>query len=219
MWNVSRPRVIWDPEQILEIMLIDTSTFEIYLTNLKALIADKIRTADLIIFNRCNDANDRLPYYRRSARALNQRANIVFRNDNGDIDFDPGDFLPYDISLNHLTIDDDTFASFFIDAMENPDRYTGKTVDYSGMVLNSEKNGQHSLLLGRLALTCCSEDLSVFGLICDIEEDTDLKVNDWINVTCVIDKEYSDKFQVWYPICIVKEYARCAPREKIINVN
>ena len=89
MWNISRPKVIWDPEQILEIMMIDASTFENYLGNLKAVIADQIRSADLIIFGRCDEVADSLSMYRRSCRALNRNANIVFRNDDGEISFDP----------------------------------------------------------------------------------------------------------------------------------
>ena len=219
MWNSNRPRVIWDPEQIMEIMMIDASTFDLYLTNLKALIADKIRTAELIMFNRCDDVNESIPLYRRSARALNPKSTIVFRNSSGEINFDPGDFLPYDLDADVIEIDDDSFAAFYIDAVEKPDRYIGKEVVFTGMVLKAKAAEDRSFLLGRIAMTCCSEDLSTFAFICDCEGSIVLNTDEWLTVTCIMDKDYSKKFDVWHPVCKITEISRCeAPEEKIINV-
>ncbi|MCR5287136.1 MAG: hypothetical protein K6D93_04210 [Saccharofermentans sp.] len=219
MWNVNRPRVIWDPEQIMEIMMVDASTFDMYLANLKALIADKIRSADLIMFNRCDNVHNNLPLYRRSARALNPKSTIVFRNNSGTIDFDPGDFLPYDPDADVIEIDDEAFAAFYIDATEKPDRYIGKEVVFTGMVLKSKQAQDRSFLLGRIAMTCCSEDLSTFAFICDCEGGIVLNTDEWLTITCIMDKDYSEKYDVWHPVCKVTEITRCdAPEEKIINV-
>ncbi len=219
MWNCNRPRVIWDPEQIMEIMMIDASTFNLYLSNLKSLIADKMRSADLIMFNRCDDIREDLPLFRRSARALNPKSSIVFRNSYGLIDFDPGDFLPYDPDADVIEIDDDSFAAFYIDATEKPDRYAGKEVVFTGMVLKAKHAEDRSFLLGRLAMTCCSEDLSTFAFICDCDGDIVLNTDEWLTITCIMDKDYSEKFDVWHPVCRITEISRCEePGEKIINV-
>ena len=219
MWNCNRPRVIWDPQQIMEIMMVDASTFNLYLSNLKSLIADKMRTADLIMFNRCDDIHDDLPLYRRSARALNPKSTIVFRNSSGEIDFDPGDFLPYDPDAEVIEIDDESFAAFYIDATEKPDRYIGKEIIFTGMVLKAKQAHDRSFLLGRLAMTCCSEDLSTFAFICDCDGDIVLNTDEWISITCIMDKDYSSKYDVWHPVCKITELVRCdAPDEKIIYV-
>ncbi len=219
MWNSNRPRVIWDPAQIMEIMLVDASTFDLYLSNLKALIADKIRTADIIMFNRCDDVRDSLPLYRRNARALNSKSAIVFRNSSGLIDFDPGDFLPYNPDADVIEIDDDSFAAFYIDATEKPDRYIGKEVVFTGMVLKAKAANDRSFLLGRIAMTCCSEDLSTFAFICDCDGDIVLNTDEWLSITCIMDKEHSEKYDVWHPVCKVTEIVRAdPPEEKIINV-
>lgn len=219
MWNVNRPRVIWDPLQIMEIMMVDASTFDMYLSNLKALIADKIRSAELIMFNRCDDIKEKIPFYRRSARALNPKSTIVFRNSSGLIDFDPGDFLPYDPNADVIEIGDDEFAAFYIDATEKPDRYVGKEVVFTGMVLKAKEANDRSFLLGRIAMTCCSEDLSTFAFICDCDGSLVLNTDEWLTITCIMDKDYSDKYDVWHPVCKVTEISGCeAPEEKIINV-
>ncbi len=219
MWNTSLPRRIWDPQQIYEIMLVDTTTFEMYLNNLKALIADKIRTADMMLFKRCNEEPEKLAMYRRSARALNNHADIVFRNDDGEIELDQAVLLPFDPDSDPLNIEDDTFAAFFIDTMENPDRYVGKTVNYTGMVFTTKSEKGHSFLLGRIAMTCCAEDLTLFGFICDYDGDIgEIRKDDWLNITCVMEKEYSEKYGIWHPICKVTELSRCKEREKVIDV-
>ncbi len=219
MWNADRPKVIWDPEQILEIMLIDTSTFEMYLGNLKSMIAGKIRSADLIIFGRCEGEEDKLSMYRRSARALNRNANIVFRNEDGEIRFDPGAHLPYDADADVIEIDDDTFAAFYIDSMEDPDRYVGKEIRFSGIILNSRKQEEHSFIVGRIALTCCSEDMTVFGFICDTKEECPYITDEWVDVICVMDKEYSEKYDIWHPVCKVRSLKPSAEEhKKVINV-
>lgn len=216
MWNPSRPKVVWDPAQILQIMFIDASTFDMYLSNLKALIADQIRQADLIIFGRCGPVQEKLSLYRQSARALNRNANIVFRTEDGAITFDPGEYLPYDIDANEIELDDGTFAAFYIDAMENPDRYVGKHVRFSGIVISEKKD---ACIVGRIALTCCSEDLSVFGLICDLIGDIKLNKDDWVDVDCVMGKEYSEKYELWHPICKVKKISMSRePGKKVITV-
>lgn len=219
MWNIDRPKVIWDPEQILEIMIIDTSSFDMYLSNLKVMIADKIRSADLIIFGRCDGMDDKLSMYRRSARALNRNANIVFRNEDGEIRFDPGEHLPYDADSDVIDIDDDTYAAFYIDSMENPDRYVGKEVRFSGIILNSRNNGDHSFIVGRIAITCCSEDMTVFGFICDTEEENPYITDEWVDIICVMQKEYSEKYELWHPVCKVKTMRPSSEEhKKIINV-
>lgn len=216
MWNPARPKVVWDPAQILQIMFIDASTFDMFLSNLKALIADQIRQADLIIFGRCESVQEKLSLYRRSARALNRNANIVFRTEDGEITFDPGAYLPYDAEADEIELDDDTFAAFYIDAMENPDRYEGKRVRFSGIVINDKKD---SLIVGRIALTCCSEDLSLFGLICDLKEESEFAKEDWVDVECVMGKEYSEKYDMWHPICKVEHIAPSRePGKKVITV-
>ena len=116
-------------------------------------------------------------------------------------------------------IGDDEFAAFYIDATEKPDRYVGKEVVFTGMVLKAKEANDRSFLLGRIAMTCCSEDLSTFAFICDCDGSLVLNTDEWLTITCIMDKDYSDKYDVWHPVCKVTEISGCeAPEEKIINV-
>lgn len=218
MWDAALPKAVWDPEQVLQIMLIDTSTFDVYLSNLKSILADQLRRSDLIIFGRSESDSEKLPLYRRSARALNRNATIVFCNEDGEISFDPGEYLPYDLTDEPLTLNDDTFAAFYIDAMENPERYEDKHVKFSGIVLSTGKD-ERSCVIGRIVLTCCSEDLSVFGFICDLKEKMDLDREEWVDVDAVMGKEYSEKYDIWHPVCKVRHISLSRnPGKTILSV-
>mgnify|MGYP000476619725 FL=1 len=45
---------------------------------------DMVRNADMVIFNRCQE-NDPLPSYRRSIKVVNQRAEIIFEDEEGEL--------------------------------------------------------------------------------------------------------------------------------------
>ncbi|MCR4775384.1 MAG: GTPase [Saccharofermentans sp.] len=219
MWKASLPYSVWEKDQLMETLVIDTDTFEVYLSNLKAIIADKIRTADLVIFGRCNADEDKIAYYRRSVKALNSNANIVFRNDNGDVNIDYVSFLPYDYTEDHIDVTDGVFAAFYTDASENPDRYRGKTVSFTVMVLNPGKDKKGSFIAGRLALTCCSEDLSAFGFIFDADDDFEPELKDWFRITAEMEVEHSEKYDIDHPVCKVIDMQKCdAPAREVVGV-
>ena len=91
MWLVSRFEEMekpegWAVEQ--HITCVDASTFQVYMANMKSLFMDMVRNADMVIFNRCEE-DDPLPSYRRSIKVVNQRAEIIFEDEEGEL----GDLL------------------------------------------------------------------------------------------------------------------------------
>ena len=88
LWSVDKfyqtdmPRY-WDLAQ--HIVTVDASTFQIYMNNMKSLFMEMIRNADLVIFNRCQDEHP-LANFRRSVKVVNSRAEVVFENEEGEID-------------------------------------------------------------------------------------------------------------------------------------
>ena len=95
MWLVSKFEEMrlpqgWGIEQ--HITCVDASTFQVYMANMKSLFMDMVRNADMVIFNRCQE-NDPLPSYRRSIKVVNQRAEIIFEDEEGELGdlFEAGD--------------------------------------------------------------------------------------------------------------------------------
>lgn len=84
MWNYKNMKLPfhWTVEQ--QITIIDASTFPMYFTNMKSLLAEMLRKSEMIIFNRCDDVED-LSVYKRNVKAINQQAEIIFEDSEGEV--------------------------------------------------------------------------------------------------------------------------------------
>ena len=106
MWLVSKFEEMekpegWGVEQ--HITCVDASTFQVYMANMKSLFMDMVRNADMVIFNRCQE-NDPLPSYRRSIKVVNQRAEIIFEDEEGELGDLFEDEMPFDIDAPVIDI-------------------------------------------------------------------------------------------------------------------
>ena len=77
MWNYKNFRLprAWRLEQ--QITVIDASTFSVYFTNMRSLLAEQLRGSELIMFNRCDGIDEKtLVSYKRNVKAINQQADL-----------------------------------------------------------------------------------------------------------------------------------------------
>ena len=65
-------------------MTVDASTFQVYMNNMKSLFVEMIRNADMVLFNRCEQGMP-LATFRRSVKVVNQAAEIIFEDEEGEI--------------------------------------------------------------------------------------------------------------------------------------
>ena len=63
----------------------------------------------------------------------------------------------------------------------------------TAMVMKKSEDNSNTLVIGRFVMTCCADDMSVFGFICDFDSETDLDLDDWIFVNAIVEKEYAEK--------------------------
>ena len=68
MWNFKNMKLPWYWKVEQQITTIDGSTFPMYYTNMKSLLAEMIRKSEMIIFNRCDGIQD-LNVYKRNIKA------------------------------------------------------------------------------------------------------------------------------------------------------
>lgn len=187
LYSAKKPRN-WELAQI--ITLIDATTYELYLNNMRKFMADGIQEADLVIFNRCE--ND-MPKgkWRRATLAMNNTARIFFENTDGSMDDGvTEEDLPYDVKADPIEIGDKDFGVFYLDAMEHPDRYDGKRLHVKGRAFRMENMPKHCFVFGRHAMTCCVDDIGGIGFLCRYgakEPDT----NDWIYLTAKAEASFS----------------------------
>ena len=181
---------------------VDGSTFEMYLNNMRSMIMEQLFHADVVIINRCDDNTPR-GKFRRSIKAVNRPAQIVYERMDGSID-ESEEELPFDINQEQIEISDADYAIWYMDAQENYKKYDGKKVEFLGYIYNPEKMKKGVLVPGRFAMTCCIEDVTFLGFKCKYPDSKNIPHKSWVHIIAEIHvefaKEYKGKGPVLYPV-------------------
>ena len=188
MWNYKNFRLpkAWRLEQ--QITTIDASTFAMYYTNMRSLLAEQLRNSELIMINRCDGIDEKtLLNYKRNIKAINQSAELVFENASGEIDMTTEEDLPFDIHQNPIRLDGINYGIWFLDCMEHPNRYIGKNIRFTGMVTHPDKLPRDYFVPGRMAMTCCANDMSFLGYACQWKNASKFPERSWVDVTAQVE--------------------------------
>ncbi len=204
MWLVSKLDQMqfpkgWSIEQ--QITMADASTYQLYITNMKSQFMDMVRSTDMVIFNRCKK-EDPLPQYRRGIKVANQRAEVVFEDENGEMANIFEDEMPFDMDAPVIEILPEDYGIWFVDAMDNPEKYEDKTVHFQARALKPHTLDRKHFVPGRTAMTCCADDTTFLGFVCSSAYAPKLRSGQWVDVTarCHVEerKEYQGKGIVLY---------------------
>ncbi len=196
---------------------VDTTTFDLYTKNMAMLMMEKLRNADMILFNRCTPEGEEY-LRRRNLKMLNRRAQIYLEfTDGKSEDYDSGQ-PPFDMSGAVLDLADEDYGVWYVDVMEHPERYEGTLVRYRGMVAKSDKFPESSFVVGRFAMVCCADDTTFMGMICKTPEYGQYKNKDWVYVTSEVRVEQVKLYKGKGPILYTQKVERCQPpQEEIVN--
>ena len=126
MWDSHEILNRWKKDKVLEIVIINAESFELYLSNMKSYMTRQIRSAYMTIFRSCAGLEDPLAGFSRSIRPVNSQTNFVLTHTAGELNPRLNEDLPYDIQADFIELNDRTFGIFYIDAMEYVERYVGK---------------------------------------------------------------------------------------------
>ena len=199
MWNYKEMKLPWHWKIEQQITTIDASTFPMYFTNMKSLLAEQIRSSELIIFNRCDGVED-LSSYKRNIKAINQKAEIVFEDANGEINEIMEEDLPYDLKTDVIELNNDSYGIWYLDSLDHLERYEGKTVKFTAMVLKPKGFPTGYFVPGRMAMTCCADDMAFLGFACEYDRADALSDQQWVEVTARVSKEYFADYQGEGPV-------------------
>lgn len=218
MWNYKDARLPrnWKVEQ--QITTIDGSTFPMYYTNMRSLLAEMVRGSEMIIFNRCDTVRDQLNTYKRNIKAVNPKADVVFEDAKGEIDEIFEEDLPYDLNQEPVVLDNQGYGIWYLDSMDHPERYAGKKLQFLAMVLKPEGFPKGYFVPGRMAMTCCAEDMAFIGYACEFAGAESLRQQEWVRVTATFSKEYFEDYKGEGPVlhAISVEKAE-APKDEVIS--
>ena len=84
--------------------------------------------------------------------------------------------------------------------MDHPERYFGKRLVMQAMVMVPPTFPKGYFVPGRMAMTCCAEDMAFLGYACKYEAANTLHDKDWVVVTATLTKEYFDDYKGEGPV-------------------
>lgn len=203
-----------DMELYQAIVTVDASTADMYLKNMRSLFVEMFKMADLVIFNRCDDRTN-TGSFRRSIKAVNPRAQVGFERADGR-EMDMEEILPYDINADVIRIEDEDYGIWYIDAMERPEVYDGKTVEFLGEVRRSPKMPSGMIIPGRKAMTCCEDDITFVGYLCKLHQTKSKTLKrvlnkEWVTVTAKIHSEYQEAYDRTMPVLTAVRIEKADP--------
>lgn len=199
-----------------QITIIDTSTFDMYLKNMKPLIGQMLRYTEMVICNRADDiVEEKLGSYYVQLKAMAQNAEIIFEGKNGEIRGDFNIDLPYDINADFIQVKPEDFAYFYIDIMDRPERYDGKRVEYTGELLMPEELGKDAFVPGRMVMTCCEADMRFLGLICRYKGASVYRNKDWVKIRGTVHAEENREYGGIGPVIYCDEVVRTGKIDEI----
>lgn len=179
---------------------VDATTYEMYLNNMRTMMLEQFFISDVVIFNRCGDETPKARF-RRSVKAKNRKAQIVYEREDGSLDENVDEELPYDINADFLDISDADYGIFYLDVMDHPKKYAGKKVKYLALVYNPKgKLKSNVFVAGRFAMTCCVEDIQFVGIKCKYDEADRIPHRSWVWVTAEIAYEFAMEYKGKGPV-------------------
>jgi len=194
-----------------EILIVDSTTAEMYNANMRQLMVDKLTGCEMVVFNRVSESTDKMMLH-KLVRGVSRRANICYEDIAGEIEFDNiEDPLPYDINAPVIEIKDEDFAIFYRDMTEEFQKYNGKTVSFKGIVALDSSLPQQHYAIGRHIMTCCADDIAYRGVVAKGMGKLKLKTRDWVIVEGKLCEEYSKLYRANGPVLNV---TKIQPAEK-----
>ena len=211
MWQIERlfREVLpanWVLYQIMS--FVEAATFELYAKNMGQLMMEKVTNADLLVFNRCTP-DVAAALRKRNLRMVNRQAEIFLEMEDGTSEeYNNDDTPPFDLEQDVIDIPDEDYGVWYVDVMDNPERYAGKTVHMKLVMCHSKQfPGIHCP--GRFAMVCCEDDIQFLGLIAKGIGLKDFKNHDWIEVTARMAVEKHEAYKGKGPVMHIMSIAGC----------
>ena len=182
------------------ITLVDASTFDMHMANndMKSIMMEKFKLSDMVIFNRCVKDTNRAGY-RRSVKVVNGRTQVYFESSDGSSN-EVEEILPFDLTKDVVEVADEDFGIWYVDAMDNPEKYKGKTMKMKAVVYRPKSLFRDNFVPGRFAMTCCADDIRFIGYKCKCDKNAEkqleaFKDRDFIMLTAKVNVEYQREYK------------------------
>ena len=194
-----------------EFMFADATTFLTYNGNMRNLVYDKLKSAELVIFNRFKPSYEMMDFH-KIVRAASRRADIAYEFEDGHVQYDEiEDPLPFDLDAPIVEIGDDDFAEWYRDVGEEPKKYEDKVVRFKCRALRRQKMPPRTFIVGRHVMTCCVEDIQFAGFACSWDKAESVKDDTWMILTAKVNWKFSRAYNRKGPVLTYISHEECEP--------
>ena len=199
-----------------EFMFADAGTFLSYNGNMRQLVYDKLKSCELVVFNRFKPDMDKMKFH-KVVRAASRRADIAYESTDGKVVYDDiEDPLPFDLNAPVIEIGDADFAEWYRDLGETPANYEGKTVRFKCRALKRSKMPANTFIVGRHVMTCCVEDIQFAALVCQWDEADTVQDDSWMILTAKLNFKFNKAYGRKGPVLSYVSHELCeAPEQPV----
>lgn len=192
-----------------EFMFADANTFLNYNANMRQLTYDKLKSAELVVFNRFKPEMEKMDFH-KIVRAASRRADIAYEAEDGSVVYDDiEDPLPFDIDAPVIEIADRDYAIWYRDVSEEPKKYAGKTVRVKCRCVKRRGIQAGWEIAGRHVMTCCEADIAFTAFICDFRTVPDMPDDGWFIVTAKMDYKFNRAYGRKGPVLTAESAEPC----------
>ena len=221
MWQIQDFYVNSMPESWVLYQIIATvggPSFEMYTRNMASLMSEKLRNADMILINRCSDELC-TSLRQKNLRLLNRRAEIFLEREDGTGEnYMDGTVSAFDLEQPVIRISNEDYGLWYVEIMDNPEMYAGKTVVYRAIMCKPPQYGNY-FTPGRFAMVCCAEDMTFLALACIGYDVSRIPERAWVEVTAQARVEHWDPYQGDGPVLHVSSVVPCGkPAEEVVQM-
>ncbi len=197
-----------------EFMFAEAGSFLLYNANLRQLVYDKLKSCELVVFNRFDPKQDVMPFH-KIVRAANRSCEIAYEDENGKVRYDDiEDPLPFDKNAPLIEIADRDYAIWYRDLNEELKSYDGKAVRFKAEVVTNDELDEDTIIVGRQMMNCCAADTVFAGMIAVRNPRRDLQNGDWVDLTASIRVRKHPVYTRPGPVLTVREISVVEPPEE-----
>ena len=203
----------WELAQTLT--TVDASTFTLYMNNMRQFMYNHIVNAEVCILNRSDNVDKR--FLRNNLKSINQRLELIYEDANGNISSQADEDL-FDLSKD-LFIEDIDYGLWYMDALDNPDKYNKKNITIKVKFVEEVKEYSNLLIMGRKAMVCCANDVTDIAISCINISKKDIDENQYYYLSGTLRSvRASDNSKV--VVLYVKEFKVApAPESELVTFN
>ena len=199
-----------------EVMFADATTFLSYNANMRQLVYDKLKSCELVVFNRFKPDMDKMEFH-KIVRGASRRSDIAYEYAGGKVEYDDiEDPLPFDLDAPIVEIADEDYALWYRDMSEEPKKYEGKTVRFKCRALVRKKLPSGCFVVGRHVMTCCVEDIQFAALVCQWDKADTVQDDTWMILTAKINFKFHRAYSKKGPVLIYISSEPCPAPEQAV---